>query len=220
MEHEPHLSVKIHLSKTSYHIETSQLICFSAQLTGFYIMGIVTERYFQIEYFQIDFNLFFSIYLHFYKVNKTDFFLTLWVPFKYLSLFLECEHFELNINPICHEGRIPTPSSTPVNFVYHISLNNLINLIFSDCTFYRFINISAKFGRSSPGKFEARTFLSKTFSKCFASWSLKVFLSFNCLYLGLNYLKVVCTQFFRYLFEDWLFHLKTDLYFNNFWSAK
>ena len=35
LEHEPHLSVKPHLSKTSYHVETLQLICFSSQLTGF-----------------------------------------------------------------------------------------------------------------------------------------------------------------------------------------
>ena len=158
MEHEPHLSVKIHLSKTSYHIETSQLICFSAQLTGFYIMGIVTERYFQIH-----FNLFFSIYLHFYKVNKTDFFLTLWVPFKYLSLFLECEHFELNINPIFHGGRIPPPSSTPVNFVYHISLNNLINLIFSNCKFYRFINLSVNLGVLALANLKLEPFCPKLF---------------------------------------------------------
>ena len=69
MEHEPHLSVKTHLSKTSYHIETSQLICFSAQLTGYYVIGVVTEKY-----FRIDFNLLYSIYLHISKVNKTDFF--------------------------------------------------------------------------------------------------------------------------------------------------
>ena len=46
------------------------------------------------------------------------------------------------------------------------------------------------------------------------------FLSFNWLYLGLYNLKVVCTQFFRYLYQDWLLHLKIYLYFNNFWSAK
>ena len=85
LEHEPHLSVKTHLSKTWYPIET--------QLTGFYIIGVVTERYFQIY-----FNLLYSIYLHISKVNKTDFFLTLWVSFKYLGLFFKPEHCELNIN--------------------------------------------------------------------------------------------------------------------------
>ena len=103
----------------------------------------------------------------------------------------------------------PPPSHRPCQlFFYHINLNGPINSIFSDFNFYRFINILAKFGRSSPGQFGARTSLSKTFSKFFVLWSLKVFLSFNCLYLGLYYLKVVCTQFFRYLFQDWLFHLK------------
>ena len=112
---------------------------------------------------------------------------------------------------ICHWG--------VVNVFYHNNFNNPIHLIFSDFEFYRFINILAKFGRSSPGQFGARTSLSKTFSKFFVLWSLKVFLSFNCLYLGLYYLKVVCIQFFRYLFQDYLFRLKIYLYFNNFWSA-
>ena len=92
--------------------------------------------------------------------------------------------------------------------------------IVCDFKFYKFINILAKFGRSSPGQFGARTFLSKNFSKFFVLWSLKVFLFFHCLYLGLYYLKVVCTQFFCYLFQDWLFHLEIYLYFNDFWPAK
>ena len=108
-----------------------------------------------------------------------------------------------------------------VNFLHiHINLNNPINLVFSDLKFYRFKNILAKFGPSIPGQFGARTFLSKNFSKIFVLWSLKVFLSFICLYLDLYYLKIISTQFFRYLFQDWLFHLKFYLYFNNFWSGK
>ena len=87
-------------------------------------------------------------------------------------------------------------------FLYHIKLNNPIYLIFCDFKFYRFINILAKSGRSSPGQFGARTFLSKFFLNFFVLCSLKIFLSFNCLYLGLYYLKVVCTQFFHYLFQD------------------
>ena len=92
--------------------------------------------------------------------------------------------------------------------------------IFSDFKCYRFINILAKFGRSSPGEFGARAFSSRNFLKFFILLSLKVFLSFNCLYLGLYYLKVVCTQIFRYLFQDLLSHLKIYLYFNKFWSGK
>ena len=87
-------------------------------------------------------------------------------------------------------------------FFYHIILNNPINLIFSDFKFYRFINILAKFRCSRTGQFGARIFLSKHFSKFFVLLSLKVFLFFNCLYLGLYCLKVLCTQFFRYLFRD------------------
>ena len=37
------------------------------------------------------------------------------------------------------------------------------------------------------------------------------FLPFNWLYLGLYYLKVVFTQFFRYLYQDRLLHLKIYL---------
>ena len=111
---------------------------------------------------------------------------------------------------------IPLPLWT---LFYHINLNNSINLIFIGFNFYKVMNILAKFGRSRPGQFGARTFLLKNFSKFFVLWSLKVFLSFNCLYLGLYCLKVVCIQFFRYLFQDYLFRLKIYLYFNNFWSA-
>ena len=93
LEHEPHLSVKTHLSKTSYHVETRQLICFSAQLTGFYIIGIVTERH-----FRIDFNLLYSIFLHISKVNIKLTWFNCWVSFKYLSLLFKCKHCELNVN--------------------------------------------------------------------------------------------------------------------------
>ena len=89
-----------------------------------------------------------------------------------------------------------SPHPLPVNFFYPINLNNPINLIFSDFKFYKFLNILAKFRRSSPCQFGARTFLSKNFSEFFVLWSLIVVLSFNCLYLALYYLKVVCTQFF------------------------
>ena len=77
------------LSKTSYHIEASQLICFSVHSTGFYMIWVFTERY-----FPIGFNLLYSIHAHISKVNKTD---LVWVSFKYLSLLFKYEHCELNI---------------------------------------------------------------------------------------------------------------------------
>ena len=40
---------KISFSKNSYHIETSQLICLANQSTGFYMIRVFTERYFQID---------------------------------------------------------------------------------------------------------------------------------------------------------------------------
>ena len=114
------------------------------------------------------------------------------IGFSFLLLIIPTTISSKTINPICR-GWIPHP---PVNFFYHINLNDPINWIFIDFKFYRFINILAKFGRSSSGQFGARTILSKKFSSFFVLWSLEVFLSFNCLYLGLYYLKVVCTQFF------------------------
>ena len=38
---------EITLSKTSYHVETSQSICFANQLTGYYVMQGSTTRYFK-----------------------------------------------------------------------------------------------------------------------------------------------------------------------------
>ena len=37
-------------SKILYHIETSQLIYYANQLTGFYMARVFTESYFQIDY--------------------------------------------------------------------------------------------------------------------------------------------------------------------------
>ena len=93
LEQEPQLSVKTYLRKTLYHVETRQLICFSAQLTGFYIIGVITERY-----FGIDFNLLYSMFLHISKVNIKLTWFNCWVFFKYLSLLSKCESCELNIN--------------------------------------------------------------------------------------------------------------------------
>ena len=42
--------LKIHFIKTSYHIETNQMICKANQLTGFYIKWVCTEWYFWIVY--------------------------------------------------------------------------------------------------------------------------------------------------------------------------
>ena len=141
---------------------------------------------------------------------------------KISELISECKFMNKFLLTLFVRGRgrlHPTPYPS-VNFLYHINLNNLINQIFNDFKFYKFINILAKFGCSSPGQLEARTFLSKNFSKFFVLWSFKIFLSFNFLYLGLYYLKVLCIQFFHYLFQNWLFHLKMRLNFNNFYSAK
>ena len=137
---------------------------------------------------------------------------------KISELISECKFMNMFLLTLFVRGGdrlhpIPYPS---VNFFYDINLNKLINQIFNDFKFYKFINILAIFGCSSPGQLEARTFLSKNFSKFFVLWSFKVFLSFNFLYLGLYYLKVLCIQFFHYLFQDWLFHLKMRLNFNNF----
>ena len=41
---------KIPFCKTSHHIETSQLICFANQLTGFYMTQVFTEGYFRTNY--------------------------------------------------------------------------------------------------------------------------------------------------------------------------
>ena len=41
---------KISFIKTSYDIETNQMICQANQLTGFYTERVCTERYFQIDY--------------------------------------------------------------------------------------------------------------------------------------------------------------------------
>ena len=41
---------EIPLSKNSYHMETSQLICFANQLTGYYMIQGSTKRYFYTEY--------------------------------------------------------------------------------------------------------------------------------------------------------------------------
>ena len=80
----------------------------------------------------------------------------------------------LIINPICH-GREVDSAPLPVNFFYHIHLNNPINLIFSGFKFYRFTNILAKFGRSSPGQFGARTFFVKKIFKIFCFVIFKFF---------------------------------------------
>ena len=37
-------------SKNLYHIDTSQMINYANQLTSFYMVGVLTERYFQIDY--------------------------------------------------------------------------------------------------------------------------------------------------------------------------
>ena len=37
---------EIPFSKNSYHIETSQLVCKTTQLTGFYMIQVFTERCF------------------------------------------------------------------------------------------------------------------------------------------------------------------------------
>ena len=86
---------------------------------------------------------------------------------------ISSNHSDLRFNPICHwAGQVPPPPPyppypLPVNFFYPINLNNPINLIFSDFKFYKFLNILAKFRRSSPCQFGARTFLSKNFSEFF-----------------------------------------------------
>ena len=142
----------------------------------------------------------------------------------YSYLFIEVEvWYWKNWNRVCNGGKRgrfqPSPSPSKL-FFYHINFKNFINLLFNDLKFYRFINILGKFWCSSPGQSGARTFLTKNVLKFFVLWSLKVSLSFNCFDLNLYYLKVVCTQFFPYLFQDWLFHSKIHLYFNNFWCAK
>ena len=113
----------------------------------------------------------------------------------YQILCLNCEHFQHSLTLFVMGG-----TNRVVIFFYHINLNNSINLTLSDFKFYRFINILAEFGRSSPGQFAARTFLSEKFSKFFVLWSLKVFLLIVCILVYTYYLKVVCTHFFRYLF--------------------
>ena len=40
---------EIPLSKNSYHMETSQLICFANRLTGFYMIEVFTKRYFRTD---------------------------------------------------------------------------------------------------------------------------------------------------------------------------
>ena len=42
--------LKISFIKTSYHIETNQMICKANQSTGVYIKWVCTERYFRIDY--------------------------------------------------------------------------------------------------------------------------------------------------------------------------
>ena len=37
-------------TKNFYYIETSQFICITYQLSGFYILGVFTERYFGTDY--------------------------------------------------------------------------------------------------------------------------------------------------------------------------
>ena len=37
-------------SKNSFHIETSELICITNQMTAFYVIQVLTERYFQANF--------------------------------------------------------------------------------------------------------------------------------------------------------------------------
>ena len=46
-------SLKIHFMKTSYHIETNQMICEANQLIGFYMKRVCTDRYLRIAYIHI-----------------------------------------------------------------------------------------------------------------------------------------------------------------------
>ena len=55
------VSLEIAFIKKSYHIETSQLICFVHKMTSFYMVRVFTERYFrkdfiirQRTYFNVD----------------------------------------------------------------------------------------------------------------------------------------------------------------------
>ena len=40
---------KVSFSKNSYHMETSQVICFATRTTGFYIIQVFTERHFRTD---------------------------------------------------------------------------------------------------------------------------------------------------------------------------
>ena len=42
--------LEIPFSKKSCHIETSTPICFTIQLTGFYTIQVLTERYFRTDF--------------------------------------------------------------------------------------------------------------------------------------------------------------------------
>ena len=42
--------LKISFIKTSYHIETNQMICKANQLTDFYMKSVYPEKYFRIDY--------------------------------------------------------------------------------------------------------------------------------------------------------------------------
>ena len=44
------LSLKIHFIKILNYMETNQMFCKVNQLTGFYMKGVCTERYLQIDY--------------------------------------------------------------------------------------------------------------------------------------------------------------------------
>ena len=59
--------MEIPFSKNSYHIETNQLICFTHQLTGFYMIRGFTERYFLTDYSYI-------LEKHFHLINTSDYF--------------------------------------------------------------------------------------------------------------------------------------------------
>ena len=37
-------------SKNSFHIEISELICIANQMTGFYMIQVLTERYFRTNF--------------------------------------------------------------------------------------------------------------------------------------------------------------------------
>ena len=41
---------EIPFSKNAHHTETSELICFANQLTGFYMTRVLTERYFRTDF--------------------------------------------------------------------------------------------------------------------------------------------------------------------------